>query len=301
MEISNAIVACMATFPARFDTLPLVVSSILDQVDALYVYVNQSDSIPPCLNDSRIHVFLAKQTKGDLSANGKIFPLNFIKHSYVVLIDDDFVFPKDYVSRLIAIIDRFGGRVIAGVHGSIFAPGARWYFERSMVYGWRTELLEHKVVQMLGSGCLAFHQDALELKFEDFLPHIMVDLTFAIKAKQEGLVMLAIKRPSQWIRYIGHPGLYQDYVRRLTWHTHAMRLHHPWSAEVYLDLVHRLFVAAFGHWDPALASRLEFDREVVHALTLGRPQLRSWGRTIGALQRRNEFLQVIGRTANAAG
>jgi hypothetical protein len=301
MEISNSTVACMATFPARFDSLPLVVASILDQVDALYVYVNQSDFIPPCLNHPKIQAFLAKRTAGDLSANGKIFPLQFIRHSYVVLIDDDFVFPKDYVAHLKATIDRFGGRVIAGVHGSIFAPGARWYFERSVVYGWRTELLEHKVVQMLGSGCLAFHQDALQLNFDDFLPNVMVDLTFAIKAKQEGLLMLAVKRPSEWIRYIGHQGLYQEYIRGLTWHTHAMRQNHPWSAEVYLNLVHRLLVAEFGHWDPALASRLEFDREVVHALTSGRLVLRSWGRTIGALQRRNEFLQVIGRTANAAG
>lgn len=293
MDSSNATVACMATFPERFESLPVVVASILDQVDVLYVYVNQSDHIPCCLNHPKIRPFLAKETIGDISANGKVFPLQFVKNSYVILLDDDFVFPGGYVTTLKRTIDRFCGRVCAGVHGSIFAPGARWYFERSTMYTWQTELAEHKLVHMLGSGCLAFHQEALDVTFDDFLPQVMVDLTFAIKARQQGVPMLAVKRPFQWIRYVGHKGLYEDFVQGLTWHTIAMREHHPWSAEVYLELVHRFFVTEFGTWHPALARRLEFDAEVTHALTAGGVP-RSWGRTIPALARRNEFLEVIG-------
>jgi len=301
MDIANGTVACMATFPARFETLPVVVGSVLDQVDALYVYVNQSDSIPACLNHPKIRAFLAKDTAGDLSANGKIYSLQFVKDSYIVLIDDDFIFPRDYVGQMKRTIDRFNGRVCVGVHGSIFAPGARWYFERSTVYTWRVGLSEHKLVQMLGSGCLAFHQSALDVQFSDFMPHVMVDLTMAIKARRLGLPMLAVKRKPQWIYYVGHKGLYQGFIRELTWHTRAMRQHHPWSAEIYLELVRQFLLKEFGNCDLAVTSRLEFDREVAHALTSGTLPLRSWGRTVGALQRRNESLKVISGVAKAAG
>jgi hypothetical protein len=301
MDLVNATVACMATFPARFESLPDVVASIIDQVDAMYVYVNQADTIPTCLKHPKIRAFLAKNTAGDLSANGKIYPLQFIKGCYVMLIDDDFVFPPDYVGQMKRTIDRFGGRVCVGVHGSIFAPRARWYFERSTVYTWRIGLSEHKLVQMLGSGCLAFHQTTLDIEFHDFMPHVMVDLTLAIRARKLGLPMLAVKRKPEWIYYVGHKGLYQGFIREFTWHTRAMREHHPWSAEVYLELVRRLLLNEFGSCDLALASRLEFDREVAHALMSGALPLRSWGRTVGALQRRNEFLKVISGTAKAAG
>jgi hypothetical protein len=141
----------------------------------------------------------------------------------------------------------------------------------------------------------------LHIKFDDFMPHVMVDLTMAIKARKQGVPMLAVKRRPEWIYYIGHKGLYQGFSREFTWHTQAMREHHPWSAEVYLDLMRKFLLREFGRCDLALASQLEFDREVVNALASGALPLRSWGRTVGALQRRNEFLKVISGAAKTAG
>jgi hypothetical protein len=292
LGVKNGIVACMATFPERFNTLPVVLESITGQVDAVYVYVNQSDRMPACLNHPKVRAFLGKDTAGDLSANGKVFGLQFVRDSYVFLIDDDFIFPPEYVAVLKNIIDRFGRRVCVGVHGSIFAPAARWYFERSTTYDWQSELAEYKMVQMLGSGCLAFHQQGLQAKFDDFLPRVMVDLTFAIKARQQGIPMLAVKRPRRWIGYLGHRGLYDSFVRGMTWHTAAMQEHQPWSAEVYMDLIRDFFEAEFGGWDPLLARRLQFDDEVAQALSTGDPPP-SWGRTTAALALRNRFLELI--------
>lgn len=293
---NNKTFACMATFPARFATLYQVVDSILSQVDGLFVYLNESDEVPACLKRPEVHVFLSSQEAGNLSANGKVYALQFIEESYVFLIDDDFVFPPDYVSRMKKVIDQFGRGVCVGAHGSIFAPGARWYYERSTVYPWWAGVSEHKLVQMLGSGCLAFHLEGLKVRFEDFLPRVMVDLTFAIKAKQQRIPMLTIKRPANWTKPLRYEGLYQDFSRGMTWHTSAMQEHQPWSAELYLDLIRNFFVSRFGAFDAATARALDFDSEVIHAIETGRAP-RSWGRTLTALRHRNSFLKLRGELA----
>lgn len=72
----------MATYPGRFDTLELVIKELLPQLDKLYVYVNDSDTIPDCLINEKITPLLGKEHDGNLSATGKIYPLKYVDDGY---------------------------------------------------------------------------------------------------------------------------------------------------------------------------------------------------------------------------
>lgn len=221
--IENCTVGMMATFPARFGTLAGVIDSIIDQVDWLFVYVNEADCIPNVLIHPKIKTYLGRDHLGDLKANGKVFPLQFVKDCYVFTLDDDFVRPKNYVERMKDTIDLYDRRIVVGVHGSIFDPIGEWYYQRTAAFGWKQALYEQKLVSLIGSGLAAFHTSELDINFSDFLPNVMVDLQISIEARKRGLPIVCIERPAEWVQFIGYEGLWEEYVSKLTHHTTVFR------------------------------------------------------------------------------
>lgn len=290
--ISGGTVASMATFPARKTLIPKVVESVLDQVDHLFVYLNDYDSVPSFLEDDKITAFLSKDCIGDISATGKVYALQFVKDSYFFCLDDDFVFPPDYFASMKQVIDTFNRRVAVCVHGSIFPHGPRYYYERSRMYGWRQALGEHKVVSLIGSGTFGFHQSSFEATFEDFLPNVMVDLRFSILAKDQGVPLLAVRRPSEWIRYLGGVGLWEEFRAKLTHHTDALVENEPWDFLHFSEMVRRVFIEEFGEFSEEAALKYNFDREFTQAALSGVTPA-SWGRSSVTYRRRRDHLRLL--------
>ncbi|MGR3323107.1 MAG: hypothetical protein ACU0DK_14385 [Pseudooceanicola sp.] len=113
------IVANLATYPPRLSNLGAVVERIAPQVDRLNVVLNEFDSVPAFL-EGRDNV-VAVIPEHDTKDVGKFYP-DVSGAEYVLLIDDDLVYPADYVART---VERFvaaarGGRLMAGYHGSVY-------------------------------------------------------------------------------------------------------------------------------------------------------------------------------------
>jgi hypothetical protein len=285
------IYGAMATYPARFGNLGKVIDSILPQLDMLYVYINESDFIPECLLHDKITPLLGKDHEGDLSATGKVYPLNYIKDGYCFTLDDDFVFPADYISRMKHAIDRFDKKAIMTVHGSIFAPNADWYYERSIVYEVKQALDTYRFVNLPGSATLAFHTSTLDIQYSDFPKTPMVDLQFAIQALEQQVPILAIPREESWLSFLNYSGLWETNKNEMTHHTSAMLKHGPWSFDRC-----RAFYRTFANsLSPDLLTQL--DTEVLKCLDHGFP--RSWGDTKIARitkARHRELIQTLNDT-----
>jgi len=275
----------MATYPDRFGTLQEVVDSILPQIDILYVYINDSDSVPECLLHERIVPILGIEHDGNLSATGKVYPLKFVNEGYFFTFDDDFIYPNDYAAKMVAAIDMFNKKALVTVHGSIFAPQADWYYERSSVYEVRRELDSYKFVNLPGSGTLAFHTSTLDVKYEDFPRKPMVDLKFAILALEQNVPILAVPRPKGWLKFLELEGLWQQNVKEITHHTTETINAGPWSFDrnrnSYQELIHALE-------EKDLA---KLDDEVMSCLDRGTPT--SWSDTKLAFSTRSKHIELI--------
>jgi hypothetical protein len=273
-EISGKTVALMATFPPRLMSLKRAVASLTAQVDFIIVYLNEYESVPPFLTgDPKIIPVLGSQAMGNLSACGKLYGLRFLTDCYIFTVDDDFAFPPNYTAELKRVIDAFGRNVAVCVHGSVFAPEADWYYSRQLTHPWRCALTEHKLVMLPGSGTFAFHQSGFNPSIDLQAKDLMVDLNFAISAREQGVMILAVQRPAEWLRYLGDQGLWDEFVKRRTNHTKEMKRHAPWDMRRYAEIAENVFKRQFGRFDREIARRMNFDSSITNAILQGKTGL----------------------------
>lgn len=234
---SHKVVAGVASFEARRGVFEKSVLSIYDQVDHIYVYLNGYADVPAYLISDKITVFRS-QDYADLSANGKVFSLGEVGSCYFFSLDDDILYPDDYVEKMISCMEKYENKVAACVHGSVLPDRPEWYYERYSLFPFQSEQEVDRFVNLIGSGTLAFHTDVLKADFKDFLPNVMVDLQFSILAKAQGVPLVSIARPKLWLQaLVQGEGLYQDFLFRKTVHTSKSVEHAPWGFDVYSDIV----------------------------------------------------------------
>lgn len=195
------ITANLATYPARIKSLQKVIESILVQVDILNVYLNEYDEIPEFLDDPRINCVLGKNAKGNIKDNGKFYFLDKVPDgSYYFTIDDDIIYPKDYVENLIKKLKKYNDSVVVGVHGINFNKGCRSFIKDRETEDFRKYLLYDRQMMVLGTGTIAFKLGALkDLSQDHFLSEGMADLYFSSYCLQNSIPLIAIERGEKWL------------------------------------------------------------------------------------------------------
>lgn len=228
----KTVTAGIATFPARIDNLRCCVDSLYDQCDYICIYLNGYTYVPEFLKRPKIRVFLGEDYI-DLNATGKVFFIDWVKNGYYFTIDDDFVYPADYISHLRSKIDQYGRRCAVTVHGSIFPSEFSWYYERTAMYQYQAPLPTDRFVHLPGSGSFGFHKSTMKANFVDFLPLIMVDLTLAILCKRQQVPIVCVSRPAMWLMNTERSGLFQQFSKIITHHTTYAVKEMPWSFTDY--------------------------------------------------------------------
>ncbi len=197
----DQMVVCMASFPARKEKMLATIDSIAPHVDKLYLYLNNYDTVPEELSKySNITTVLGVNAAGDLRDNGKIYPFKvFDIRGYCFLIDDDIVYPVSYFNELANKVDYYHRKAVVGVHGVIFAKPFVNYFENRTVFHFKHENLRDVVVNQLGTGALCFHSSTLKPDLDKYLATGMADVFFAIQAKEQGIPLVCVSHPAQWL------------------------------------------------------------------------------------------------------
>jgi FkbM family methyltransferase len=196
----NAISVCLASFPPRKEQLKETVLSIINQVDAIYVYLNEYLEVPDFLDHPHVHTTLGVNSKGDLRDNGKFYFFDQIPKGYCFTIDDDINYPRDYFEALIRKIEFYDRKAVIGVHGTIFAKPIEAYFKDRKLYHFRDELRRDVVVNQLGTGTVGFHTDLWRPSLTWFKKTGMADLFVAIEARRRDITLIAMERPSGWLK-----------------------------------------------------------------------------------------------------
>jgi len=200
MGIREAISAGMASIPTRLDLLPKVVSSVIDQVDRLYIFLNHYSEIPLCLKSGKIEIFRS-QDHGNQSARGKFWQCEKIS-GYFFTLDDDIFYPHDYVKRMVSQIEVYKRRALLGVYAESFKGKDITNFYNSAQkkkYALNAALEKDAPVHIIGTGTLAYHTDAIRLKLSVFKTIGGVDAWLAIAAQQMKVPMITIARPINWL------------------------------------------------------------------------------------------------------
>lgn len=109
--------ANLATYPPRRNNLLPVVRAIAPQVDRLNVVLNEYDGTLADLEAFPNVVQIVPPV--DTKDTGKFLP-PVEGAAHVFLIDDDLVYPADFVARTVAAFEALGAGFVGGYHGSIY-------------------------------------------------------------------------------------------------------------------------------------------------------------------------------------
>jgi len=221
----------MATISSRLPTLKAVIDSIAPQLSVLYVYLNDHKKIPSFFDElENVVPILGKSRYGDLNANGKMMFLEQEHSGIAFTLDDDIIYPENYVSSFLSAFENFDNRAVLTVHGSVIPDMASWYYERSCVYPMREALEKRMPVNLVGSGTCAFPIDRLALNAENFKNLVFVDLHISLAALKAGIPLVAIDRPALWLTPVAYEGLWEQFKAEITHHTHILRSETVWKS-----------------------------------------------------------------------
>lgn len=204
-QTHDEISVCMATFPARFNVIGKVVESLLNQrlpPTRILIHVNESHTPPPLPNDDRIEVHCSPDE--NLTDIGKFKMTSLIDSGYVFTVDDDIIYPEDYIESHVAWLKRFDNKVITGYHGAVLPVGSpiqSWqeYKEKRRVHWFRRGLSVPLPVQIVGTGTMGYHVDFVRFDYKKFQYQRMVDLFVAAHAQHHSIPMITPPRIDDWM------------------------------------------------------------------------------------------------------
>ncbi len=206
------IIANLATYPPRRKNLEKVVAIISPQVDRLNIVLNQYDAVPVELKKyPNVVPFIPEE---DLKDVGKFYP-DVGNAKYVFLIDDDIIYPSDYVS---ATVNRFETLALqncmGGYHGSLYikprlrqilrSPGLLFTYKNRIAefrpgFALSDELKTSTVVDQMGTGTAILRGKDMP-PFEYMRTSLKyVDVRFARWCFERGITPICLPRAANWL------------------------------------------------------------------------------------------------------
>jgi hypothetical protein len=216
------ITASMSTIAWREPGLAQAVASILPQVDWLNVFLQGHDRVPDCLHSNKVTVVR------DISAPESAWR-GAVAEGYHFTVDDDIIYPPDYVERCVRKIDELDRRVVVGFHGIIYPPRMVRYFKDRRAWPYDHGCDSDRFVHAIGTGTASFHTSALRLTRDDFAQPNSCDLYLGIACQKQRVPMLCLERKTGYLKPLplGRDkrgcGKSEDYARRM------VEIHETWS------------------------------------------------------------------------
>lgn len=207
--MSKRIVA-MATFPPRRQGMIETVRRLLPQCDVLHIYMNGYTVRPPELpHDPKLDIILAGPgcKMPDMQSHGKFYWIGD-EDGYYCSVDDDILYPADYVARLVEGVERYGRRAIVGFHGGIYRlkqdgafPTRGTARDLRTLFGYNSKHGADTTVHILGMGVMACYPTAIGLNADAFASDVGSgdDEDTALFAQKNSVPLVRLASPANWI------------------------------------------------------------------------------------------------------
>lgn len=185
----------------RTESLIKTIESIIDQCDVINVSLNDfNGDLPSILYNNKINLFFTDNSKGDAF---KFLQL-MNSDGYYLTIDDDLIYPPDYVDFMIAKCKEYGDTKIITLHGRNFSnfPIQSYYGSAKDRFSCLHEVRRNEKVQFGGTGVMCFHTKLLKLPIDYFQYPNMADVWIGKYCMENNIDILCVRHHSGYIKYI---------------------------------------------------------------------------------------------------
>ncbi len=187
----------IATTAERAALLPKSLGSLRPQCDSLHVYLNGYGEAPECVLDlADEHVVAADNGGAD-----KKFHWAHLHDGIYLSCDDDFVYPPDYVQRMVEAVEQWRGQVFVTAHGITYPPHPRNSADQVRNCTLRRRVPQGTWVNHAGTGVLAW--DARRIKVPLAFPvRNRSDVQLSAWANAHGLAIWVVPHDRGWLQPI---------------------------------------------------------------------------------------------------
>ena len=193
----------MATMPTRLASLRLALERLLPQVDRLYLYLDGHDEVPAFAQKNSKLIPIFRGMTPHLHGAGKFLGLLHEKSPCLYAgVDDDILYPHDYLHRLRSALALAESPTMAGYHGVILHDMLESYRRDRTVFAFKDPLAEPTPVDVLGSGTVMFHTAHFSFDVRHWSEINMTDLQLAIEARRAGVSMRCLPRVAGYLQPI---------------------------------------------------------------------------------------------------
>jgi len=217
--MKHIVTANMATMPERIDIALKAIESIYNQVDLVRVYLNNFEEYPKDLIDDKIILMIDE----DLKSTGKFY-WALGENQYYFSIDDDLIYPENYVSEHIELIQKYNNQVAVSLHGKILnKTPINNFFKDGIKKNYRClkKVTRNVYVHILGGGVSAFNTNHIQIDRKKFKYLYMDDIEVSIQLQKQKIPIIVRKHDSNYLHYLkpNNLTLYEKYMDNDNTHT----------------------------------------------------------------------------------
>ena len=131
---------------------------------------------------------------------GKFLSVSKCEDCYYLSIDDDFLFPRDYASQIVAAVDKYDG--VVSYHGRTYPRPFVDYKHWIANYRCLGSVGKDVQVDLLGTGVLLSIQDRFKVDIKDFSYRNMADVFVSVLAHQQNVPMWVLAHSRGYLHYL---------------------------------------------------------------------------------------------------
>jgi len=202
----HKLVICgMATTINRKNEMVLSVNSIIGQVDKLVIYQNGYKDGSIFNHNPKVEIISSLDTGIDMGDAGKYYTISKYNDGnyYYFSIDDDIIYPSNYVKSTIKKINEYDGNVIVSYHGRILNKNPKSYYkDYKQVLHFIKNQKNDVFVHFGGTGVMAFDTRIVKITFDLFKTRNMADIWVGRYSQQTKTPILCLKHEQNWLNQI---------------------------------------------------------------------------------------------------
>lgn len=185
----------------RTDSLVKTLESIIDQCDEINVALNDfQGGLPPILYHNKVNLYFTDNSKGDAF---KFLQLSN-SEGYFLTIDDDLIYPPNYVDHLINKCKENNNSKVITLHGRNFNkfPINSYYKSATERYSCLNKVRNDVKVQFGGTGVMCFHTSLMKIPIDYFQNPNMADVWVGKYCIENNIEIICLKHDEGYVKYI---------------------------------------------------------------------------------------------------
>jgi hypothetical protein len=184
----------------RIDSLVKTIDSIYDQCEEINIFLNDHEGeIPPQFLDEKINLYFSDNRYGDALKFAKLIDSD----GYYLTIDDDLIYPPNYVDHMITRCKEFSNKRVITLHGRKFSkePIKSYYSSYIEFYHCLRHQKRDAFIHFGGTGVMCFHTSLMKIPITYFEHPNMADVWVGKYCIENNIEVLSIAHEKDFLTY----------------------------------------------------------------------------------------------------